>query len=187
MSLWLYNFCTCPIGTHVYSAYPPSNTRPIPPMAVATMSPCWNWGVFSFSSFSFSLTGADAAGAGAEATMPVASIPRIRGNCTGLWPWRVKSSERLRPKALMRMRTWPGWGMGMGRFFWGVLVWGDCLFWGEVEWCWGFSFFCFFFSFFCLNIGTYLFYLEHFRAAGLMDYNCFHHLLSMVSQLDNFR
>lgn len=34
---------------------------------------------------------------------------------------------------------------------------------------------------------TYLFYLEHFRAAGLMDYNCFHHLLSMVSQLDNFR
>lgn len=34
---------------------------------------------------------------------------------------------------------------------------------------------------------TYLFYLEHFRAAGLMDYNCSHHLLSMVSQRDNFR
>lgn len=94
-------------------------------MAVATMSPCWNWGVSSFS-FSFSLTGAaggaggaGAAAGGAEATMPVASIPRIRGNCTGLWPWRVKSSERLRPKALMRMRTWPGWGTGMGRFFGG--------------------------------------------------------------------
>lgn len=48
--------------------------------------------------------------------------------------------------------------------------------------------FLFSFSFFfCLDIGTYLFYLEHFRAAGLMDYNCFHHLLPMVSQLENFR
>lgn len=45
----------------------------------------------------------------------------------------------------------------------------------------------FLFLFLFLLEYTYLFYLEHFRAAGLMDYNCFHHLLSMVSQLENFR
>lgn len=60
----------------------------------------------------------------------------------------------------------------MGRFL-GVLVWGISLvlFWGEVDGVGNLSFF------FLLEY-TYLFYLEHFRAAGLMDYNCFHHLLS---------
>ena len=42
-------------------------------------------------------------------------MPRMRGNLTpGEWPWRVKSSERLRPKALTRMRTSPGFGRGNG-------------------------------------------------------------------------
>lgn len=77
----------------------------------------------------------------------------------------------------------------MGRFFGGRgLVWGAFLvsFWEEVDGIGDFSV-SVSFSFFFLLEYTYLFYLEHFRAAGLMDYNCFHHLLSMASQLDNFR
>jgi len=47
--------------------------------------------------------------------MPVASMPRMRGNLTfGEWPCRVNSSERLSPTALIWMRTWPGDGVGMG-------------------------------------------------------------------------
>ena len=50
---------------------------------------------------------------------PVASIPKILGNVTaegGECPCRVKSSERLRPKAFMLIRTCPDLGFGMGRF-----------------------------------------------------------------------
>ena len=67
-------------------------------MAVATLAP-------SGSSFP-----------GQDATMPVASMPRMRGKGTlGDKPWRVKSSDRLSPKALMLMRTWPALGVGIGR------------------------------------------------------------------------
>lgn len=81
----------------------------------------------------------------------------------------------------------------MGRFFGGkgVSLGGVSLFFflsrGEdVDGVGDFSVSVSFFFLFLLEY-TYLFYLEHFRAAGLMDYNCFHHLLSKVSQLDNFR
>ena len=44
-------------------------------------------------------------------------MPRTRGKRTAApeSPLRVKSSERLRPKAFTRMRTWPGEGVGIGR------------------------------------------------------------------------
>ena len=43
-------------------------------------------------------------------------MPRMRGKETlGEKPWRVNISERLRPKALMRMRVSEGEGVGMGR------------------------------------------------------------------------
>lgn len=48
--------------------------------------------------------------------MPTASIPRMRGNWTGEWPWRVNISERLRPKARMRIRTSFARGWGIGRW-----------------------------------------------------------------------
>ena len=35
-SSWLRNGTTWPAGTHVYSAYPPSKARPMPPISVAT-------------------------------------------------------------------------------------------------------------------------------------------------------
>ena len=44
-------------------------------------------------------------------------MPRTRGKGTEApeRPWRVKSSERFRPQAFTRIRTWPGEGVGMGR------------------------------------------------------------------------
>lgn len=48
--------------------------------------------------------------------MPVASMPRMRGNVTpGEWPCRVNISERLSPNAWIRISTSPAWGTGMGR------------------------------------------------------------------------
>lgn len=53
---------------------------------------------------------------GAAATVPVASMPRMRGKLTpGEWPCRVKSSERFSPKASTRISTSPGCGCGIGR------------------------------------------------------------------------
>lgn len=83
-----------------------------------------------------------------------------------------------------------GLGDGDGALFLGGrgLVWGAFLFFVSFGWGGGVGDFSFFFFFFLFLLEyTYLFYLEHFRAAGLMDYNCFHHLLSVVSQLDNLR
>jgi hypothetical protein len=46
--------------------------------------------------------------------MPQASTQRTRGNLAlGESPWRVKSPERLRPKAFTRMRTQPGLWVGI--------------------------------------------------------------------------
>lgn len=51
----------------------------------------------------------------AKTMVPTHSMPRMRGKATlGECPWRVKSSERLRPKAWMRMRIWLEVGVGMG-------------------------------------------------------------------------
>ena len=53
---------------------------------------------------------------GAAATIPVASMPRMRGKATpGEAPLRVNISDRLRPNALTRIRTQPLSGVGMGR------------------------------------------------------------------------
>ena len=84
------NVTTWARGTTVYSAYPPSNTRPMPPIRVATCCP----GTRSPS--------------GAASTTPTASIPSTRGNVTPwAYPRRVCSSERFRPKAITVIRTHP--------------------------------------------------------------------------------
>src|SRR5580658_4477314 len=67
----------------------------MPPMAVATVWPLAN------------------SPQGAYSTIPTASMPRMRGNWTpGERPWRVKSSDRFKPKAFTRIRTWLGPGVG---------------------------------------------------------------------------
>lgn len=51
-----------------------------------------------------------------ETTVPTHSIPNTRGSCTpGEWPWRVKSSERLRPKAWTFNKMWFSGGGWIGR------------------------------------------------------------------------
>jgi hypothetical protein len=50
--------------------------------------------------------------------MPVASMPRMRGNghmFWGVWPCRVKCLDRFSPNTFTRMRTSPTFGTGMRR------------------------------------------------------------------------
>jgi hypothetical protein len=92
------NSCVFAALGHVYSAYPPSKSRPMPAMADATLSPGWNLPDGHFS------------------TTPAASMPSTRGNRTfGLCPWRVNISDRLSPKALTRISTSSAAGVGIGR------------------------------------------------------------------------
>ena len=92
------NAITCDAGTHVYSAYPPSNARPIPPIIATTCCPAAN------------------SPPGHDATTPAASIPSTRGNVTAppASPSRVCSSDRLSPKALTSISTHPSSGVGTG-------------------------------------------------------------------------
>ena len=85
-------------GTQVYSAYPPSKVRPMPPINAATCWPRAN------------------SPPGASATIPVASMPGPRGKVTpSARPSLVGSSERLSPNASTLIKTWPGCGVGIGR------------------------------------------------------------------------
>src|SRR5215467_12644385 len=53
-------------------------------------------------------------GFGDSAISPTHSIPRTRGNLTdGESPRRVNHSERLRPNALILIKTHPGFAMGV--------------------------------------------------------------------------
>ena len=70
----------CRAGAQVYSAQPPSNSRPIPPIIAITCCPTAN------------------SQPGHSATTPVASMPSTRGEMTpSARPSRVCSPERFRP------------------------------------------------------------------------------------------
>jgi hypothetical protein len=84
-------------GTIVYSAYRPSNTRPIPPIIATTCCP------------------ARSSDPGAASTTPTHSIPGTRGNVTpSASPNRVCSSDRFSPNARTRIRTHPNSASGTG-------------------------------------------------------------------------
>ncbi len=82
-------------GSSAYSAYPPSNSRPISPITAATLVP-----------------GASRAD---SATTPTHSMPSTRGNRTfGECPCRVISSDRFSPNPSTRTRVQPSRTSGTG-------------------------------------------------------------------------
>ena len=87
----------CVRGTMTYWAYPPSKTRPIPPIIVTAWVP-----------------GARMP-SGSRSMTPEASIPRMRGKVTpSAMPCTEWYSLRLRPKAMTFRRTQPSGGAGTG-------------------------------------------------------------------------